>query len=277
MGRVRFLPMPTLRQRVASSRFAQVATFPLRFSMVVRRLATVGRASLRWLVTSREHTNLTYDLTPLNLEHLAWFVALITNSEVSEIRGYIQEVQTDTALIDHVQRVTAASPRRRLADRRVRLASRIGWYALVRATKPMHVVETGTDKGLGSVVLAAALIANGSGRLTTIDINEESGYLVQGRYAAVTDRLIGHSVALIRELTNVDLFLHDSLHTREHELAEYEAATPNLTTNALVVSDNSHVTDALPFWAETTGRKFNFFSEQPKDHWYPGGGIGVAH
>ena len=38
-------------------------------------------ASARWLVTSREHHNYTYDLTALNRDHLAWFVAAVGTAE----------------------------------------------------------------------------------------------------------------------------------------------------------------------------------------------------
>ena len=43
----------------------------------------------------------------------------------------------------------------------------------------------------------------------------------------------------------MDIFLHDSLHTFEHEAAELAAVGPRLTPNALVLSDNAHATDAL--------------------------------
>lgn len=233
--------------------------------------------SARWLVRSREHTNYTYDLTSLNREHLAWWVAAAAGIPVGEARSYMREVEQDNDLTTHVLAATQASDRRRLADRHVRLHKRIGWYALVRALRPAHVIETGTDKGLGSVVLAAALIRNGEGRLTTLDVNSDAGYLISGIYATVTDLRIGDSLtALARSETPVDLFLHDSLHTREHELAEYEAVAPRLAQRAVVVSDNAHATDALPAWAEKTGRQFSYFQERPERHWYPGGGIGLA-
>jgi hypothetical protein len=72
----------------------------------------------------------------------------------------------------------------------------------------------------------------------------------------------------------VDLFLHDSLHARAHELAELAALT--LSDDAVALSDNAHATDALPEWADRTGRRFAFFAERPADHWYPGAGIGAA-
>jgi hypothetical protein len=32
---------------------------------------------------------------------------------------------------------------------------------------------------------------------------------------------------------------------------------------------------SLSTWAESTGRMFDFFREEPMDHWYPGAGIGA--
>ena len=52
----------------------------------------------------------------------------------------------------------------------------------MRATKPKIVVETGTEKGLGSLVLAEALIKNESGRLITIDMEPSSGLLIGPEY-----------------------------------------------------------------------------------------------
>jgi predicted O-methyltransferase YrrM len=271
------LGLVELRRRIAHTRMAPVAAFPVRLASVLRHDAGVVGRSARWLVTSREHTNYTYDLTERNLDHLAWWVAGVVQRPVSEIRKYLTEILEDDELRAHVQEHTARSPRRGLADSRVRLGCRVGWYALLRALEPEHVVETGTDKGLGSVVLAAALLRNGHGRLTTIDVNPSNGYLITGRYTEVIDRLIGDSAAVVREGTSpVDVFLHDSLHTFEHETAEFEGVRPRLTPHAVVLSDNAHESDALSRWAEAQGRTFSFFAEQPAKHWHPGDGIGAA-
>ena len=271
------MDLVALRRRVARTRLAPVAAFPVRLAAVARYDARVVGRSLRWLGGSREHTNFTYDLTPRNLEHLAWWVSTITGAPVQEARGHIAEVLGDEDLRRHVRESTATSSRRGLADRTVRFGRRVGWYALVRGLRPQRVVETGTDKGLGSVVLAAALLRNGAGRLTTIDVNPESGYLIGGPYATVVDRVVGDSVEEIRRLEDgVDVFLHDSLHTFEHETAEFEAVERRLRSGAVVLSDNAHESDALSAWAERTGRRFSFFDERPSGHWYPGDGIGSA-
>lgn len=148
---------------------------------------------------------------------------------------------------------------------------------LTRALQPDHIVETGTDKGLGSCVFAAALLRNGHGRLTTVDVNPDSGYLITGRYAGVVDRVMGDSIDVLRSgETPVDLFLHDSLHTFQHESGELAAVAPRLSPDALVLSDNAHESDALLVWAERSGRRFTFFREEPSGHWWPGDGIGAA-
>jgi predicted O-methyltransferase YrrM len=226
---------------------------------------------------SREHTNFTYDLTARNREHLIWWERAVTGSPAEEVRGYVEELYQDDDLRRHLLRATASSERRGLADLSVRYGRRAGWYAMARVLRPAVVIETGTDKGLGSCVFAAALLRNGTGRLTTIDVNPASGYLIAGGYARVVDRVIGDSRCILRTLdAPVDLFLHDSLHTFDHETAELDAIRPRLTGQSILLSDNAHGSDALLRFAKATGRSFLFFQEVPESHWYPGDGIGAA-
>ncbi|MER5890862.1 class I SAM-dependent methyltransferase [Streptomyces sp. NPDC001941] len=265
-----------LGRRVARTPLARLATLPLRTQQAASHSARQLTLSARWLLTSREHTNFTYDLKPLNTEHLAWFVAQATRRPVQEIRGYCEEVQRDEELRRHLTEAARRSPRRHLTDPELRPGRRIGWYALVRALRPEHVVETGTDKGLGAVLLGAAVLRNGSGRVTTIDTNPDAGTLIGGRYADVVTRRTGDSVRELGGVGPVDFFLHDSLHTADHERAELAAVAPHLTERAVALSDNAHMTRVLPAWAEETGRQFLFFDERPERHWYPGEGIGLA-
>ena len=181
----------------------------------------------------------------------------------------------DAALRRHIEQATARSARRGLADRRVRYARRVGWYAIVRATRPAHVVETGVDKGLGSCVLAAALLRNAAeghpGRVTSLDINPEAGYLARSApWSEVVDLVIGDSIAAIAALDRpVDLFLHDSDHSRAHEKREFDAVEPKLAPGAILLTDNVTTTNVLAEHAERTGRRFLAYRESPADHWYP--------
>ncbi|MEV7230275.1 class I SAM-dependent methyltransferase [Polymorphospora sp. NPDC051019] len=271
-----------LRRRIARTPLAPVAAFPKRLLRVARHDARVLGVSARWLFTSREHHNYTYDLTPLSREHLAWFVSVTCDLPVAQVRTYLAEIETDDALRRHIEQTTATSARRGLADRHVRYARRIGWYAIVRATRPAHIVETGVDKGLGTCVLAAALLRNTAeghpGRVTSLDINPEAGYLAQARpWSDVVDLVIGDSIASIGALDRpVDLFLHDSDHSVAHERREFDAVEPRLAPGARLLTDNVTVTNVLAEHAERTGRRFLAYRENPARHWFPGDGIGIA-
>jgi predicted O-methyltransferase YrrM len=271
-----------LRRAVSRTPFAPIAAFPFRLSKVVRYDLRILRLSGRWLVTSREHHNYTYDLTALNREHLAWFVSDVCATPVRQVRGWMAELESDDELRRHIENTTATSTRRGLADRRARYARRAGWYAMVRAHKPARVVETGTDKGLGTCVIAAALLRNAAegypGRVTSIDLNPEAGYLTKAEpWAGVIDVITGDSVAALAALTDpVDIFLHDSDHSAAHERRELTAIEPNLAKDAIVLTDNVTKTRVLAQHAEATERRFLAFREQPARHWYPGDGIGAA-
>lgn len=272
-----------LRRAIAGTRLAPLATFPRRLGRVARHDARVLRVSARWLVTSREHHNYTYDLTPLSREHLAWYVAAVCDVPVVQVRRWFAEIENDDALRAHIAAATAASDRRGLADRTVRYARRIGWYAIMRARGPAHVVETGVDKGLGTCVIAAALLRNAAqgrpGRVTSLDLNPAAGYLARAEpWSTVVDLVIGDSIASIGKLDRpVDVFLHDSYHAAAHERREFEAVESRLAPGALLLSDNAAATAVLPRYAERTGRRFLAYQETPANHWYPGDGIGAAY
>lgn len=276
------IELTTLRRAVARTPLARVAAFPKRLSRVARHDAHVVGTSMRWLLTSREHHNYTYDLTARNHTHLAWFVSHICDVPVTQVRRWLAEINEDEVLRDHIAATTATAARGGLADRTARYARRIGWYAIVRARKPEHVVETGVDKGLGSCVIAAALLRNASeghpGRVTSIDINPEAGYLVAAQpWSSVVDLVISDSEQAIGELGRpVDIFLHDSDHAPERERAEFEKVEERLAQGALLLTDNVTATDVLARYAEVTGRRFLAWTERPKQHWYPGDGIGAA-
>lgn len=142
--------------------------------------------------------------------------------------------------------------------------------------KPQLVVETGTEKGLGSLVLAEALIQNGSGRLITVDMEPSSGLLIGAKYDGVIQRVIDDSLVAISQIDQIDLFIHDSDHSAEHEAQEFELLQSRLSVNGIVLSDNSHATTELAKWSLRQGRRFMYFAEEPLDHWYPGAGIGVS-
>jgi hypothetical protein len=264
------------RRRIAVSPIARGAALPLRTRMVARYDARLIGQSVDWLVRGRETHNLSYDLDSLNQDQLCWFIVSVTGAQIGQVRAWMRELEEDSHLADHLTRRLSSNPRRRVCAKEPHWARRSGWYAIVRAAQPDHVVETGTHLGLGSCVIAAALLRNGHGRLTTIDIDPEAGYLIGEPWASVIDGRTGDSIDILGTLTDVDMFLHDSLHTYDYETGELTAIEPKLRADAVILSDNAHQSSALSDWAERNGRHYLFFKEKPLDHWWPGDGIGAA-
>ena len=241
-----------------------------------------GKELVRWLIRSKEYTNFTYDLTELNKAYLACFIATITGADQQEALRYIKELETDDELRTHVDTITQASSERHFADRGAQYGKRLGWYAFVRILKPRVIVETGVEKGLGACVLTAALLRNRAegfdGFYYGTDIQPRAGYLLQGQYATVGRILYGDSITSLKQLDEtIDLFINDSDHSPDYEAREYETIEPKLAEDAIIIGDNAHVTRKLFDFALRTNRDFLFFDEQPQQHWYPGGGIGVAY
>jgi Methyltransferase domain len=268
-------------RKLASSPVASLAALPTRVRSVSAYDGHVLYESLRWLVRSREHTNFTYPLTARNLEHLCWFVCQCVDADIDDARGWMREIELDAELRSHVITCAAAAPRAGLVDRTAFFGRRAGWYCIVRALRPSHVVESGVDKGLGTCVLAAALLKNAEegypGLVTGLDINPAAGYMISGRYSEVAELRLGDSLDLIPKLDRpVDIFLHDSNHSPEHEAAEFRSVTAKLSDRGIVMSDNVMQSDELARYAESTGRRAVFFREEPDRHWWPGEGIGVA-
>lgn len=240
----------------------------------------IGRFA-RWLVTSHETTNLTYDLDPVNKHHLVTFVSEVADIGLDEAAALIREAEDDEDLARHIRDGNMGeASRRRVCDAEVRFGRRLGWYALVRARRPRLVVETGVDKGMGACLLCAALRRNAleghPGRYIGTELDPDKGYLLSGPYADVGRIARGDSIESLRRLDGpIDLFINDSDHSEDYEAREYEVIADKLGADALILSDN-WATEKLYEFALQSGRRFLFFREEPLDHWYPGDGIAAA-
>jgi hypothetical protein len=260
----------------------EVFGFLFRSKIAFTYLASPLKEAIGWLFRSREFTNFTYDLSDLNKRYLISTIASIVGKSFEEIANYVAELENDRALHTHIQTITKSSEDRFFADIDVFYGRRLGWYAFARAVKPKIVVETGVDKGLGSCILASALIKNAqegySGRYYGTDINPLAGYLLRGIYSNYGEILYGDSIESLMRLNEpIDLFINDSDHSAAYEEREYQTIMGKLAPGAIVLSDNAHCTDRLLGFALDTGRKFIFFQEKPLKHWYPGAGIGIAY
>ena len=146
------------------------------------------------------------------------------------------------------------------AGLRVGLASYRGWndgdraqaqaiWCLLAHLRPATVVETGVAHGLTSRVILEGLHRNGNGHLWSIDLpavdpalHHEIGTAVPGdlrsRWTYVKGTSRRRMPELVRRLQQVDLFVHDSLHTACNTCFELDTVWPALPPGAVAVVDD---------------------------------------
>jgi len=125
--------------------------------------------------------------------------------------------------------------------------ARVVW-CLTRHLSAKSVVETGVARGITSRVILEALERNGGGRLCSIDLpaldtsfHDEIGAAVPSDLRARWTYLNGTSrrrlPALLNELGEIDLFVHDSSHTTRNLRFELEHTWSALGKGAIVADD----------------------------------------
>jgi predicted O-methyltransferase YrrM len=271
----------TIKSFLTTTKVGRILLAPYRFMTAARYHAPQVVQAFFWSLKSRELGNFTYELTSENLDYLAHTIAAVTGESFTRSRAYIDELENDEALKAHIVERSRIGLAEHCADPRCAFGRRLGWYVLARILKPRIIVETGVDKGLGSVVLCAALLRNRSegfdGTYLGTDIDPNAGFLLSGPYCDVGRILYGDSIESLRSIPSIDLFINDSDHSADYERREYECVAEKLSPKAVVLGDNAHTTHELARFSIEHGRKFLFFKEQPKDHWYPGAGIGISY
>lgn len=252
------------------------------FKIAIGYFANPIKQIFLWLLRSNEITNFTYDLSPINKQYLISYITVITEKHFNEIEKYIQEIENDVELKNHITNCTKQSAERHISDLNPKYGRRIGWYAIIRAKKPKIVIETGVDKGMGSCILTAALIKNTEegypGKYYGTDINPRAGYLLKGKYADFGEILYGDSIESLKKFNGqIDVFINDSDHSSEYEWEEYQIIKNKLSNDAIILGDNSHTNTKLLQFSMDEGRKFLYFQEKPLKHWYHGAGIGASY
>jgi hypothetical protein len=122
-------------------------------------------------------------------------------------------------------------------------------WCLVRHSKPGKVVETGVAHGVTSRFILEALERNGCGDLYSIDLppierilQRQVGAAVGSRYAGRWSYLKGSSrrrlPVLLSRLGQIDLFIHDSLHSERNVRFELDRAWAALKPGGVLVVDD---------------------------------------
>lgn len=182
--------------------------------------------------------------------------ATLTLSELLSVRW-----KTEPASIEQAREAALAADRHRSREQRL-----LGWipepivrrldrgfarsntvhpntgqalYSIVRAVRPMTVLETGTYWGYSTAFLAGGVKDNGTGHVVSVDLDAEAGkHLPDGLRPYVTlHRGKPASEVLPDVLGGVapEIFFQDSVHDYEGVLAELERVAPLLQRDAVVL------------------------------------------
>ena len=214
----------SLKTKFKESRAYRYYLIPSRFKLAVSYYRKPLKEVLQWTFNSRENTNLTYELEATNKAYLSSFVAAVTRVDVATIRGYLDEIDSDQELRDHIIRLTRSSPFRNVADDQARCAGE--WAGQRLAGRPLPC-SCGNLRGAtgGIRVLAAALKGikrkDSRGTYFGTDINPQAGYLFEEPYNRQGQILYGDSIESLKGLDReIDLFINDSDHSADYEARE---------------------------------------------------------
>lgn len=184
------------------------------------------------------------------------FAARLLNTTIENAASTLSELRTNDALYQRKCSYNEAPPKGETTGAmEYDVAETL--YVIVRLLRPSIVVETGVAEGVSSCFILQAEEDNAHGELYSIDLPSpghkfEDGliyYIPQGKQSgwAVPENLkhrwhliLGDAKEklppLLQQLGNIDIFLHDSLHTFEHQKWEYETAWPFIKTGGLLLS-----------------------------------------
>jgi predicted O-methyltransferase YrrM len=215
--------------------------------------------------TSRQILNNNFDLIES--------VKKLTNESNVNIKNYFMSISKNTKLLNHLQKQFVKldeyvngqnfnsnffkdNPAGRLGRESQPYAGYF-LYMLVRALKPDIFVETGVSGGESSTFILQAMEDNKRGNLHSIDFpqaivekglttispeGKSSGWLIPDYLKHRWHLTLGKSEEvlepLLKKLDKIDIFFHDSLHTYEHMLFEYNICWDHIKDNGVLISDD---------------------------------------
>jgi len=213
------------------------------------------------------------------------FVKNLTGASETEIQNYTTEIRSKTEFHKHIEENRSNFSRRPFLSWGPGIGTMLGTvlYALCRKLKPDTIVETGVASGVSSAYILCALEENKHGELYSIDLpwgetvtypkdyfvsegvvrgmlkGEQSGWIIpdylRHRWQLVVGRSFEKLPPLLEKLGAIDIFLHDSEHSYQNMLWEYQTAWAYLEDGGILLSHNVDTNDAFFHFYESVGVK----------------------
>lgn len=178
-------------------------------------------------------------------------LAALAGASINQAEGVLYELECEEPLFKEINGLTGMG------------MHPIVYYALVRLLQPDLIVETGVCDGFSSRFILLALERNGRGMLHSIDLpnqdveldregerqrdvlpnEKQTGWLVPESLKTRWQLHLGDARELLpkvlSDIGTPDMFIHDSLHTYDHMMFEFQTAWPFLKTSGILLSDDS--------------------------------------
>ncbi len=213
------------------------------------------------------------------------FVKNLTDAGATEIQEYAREITSNRESHNRLEENRSNIDGRRFYSWGMGIGTRLGTvlYVLCRKLKPNTVVETGVASGVSSAYILCALEENNHGELRSIDLPWEEGMTYSRRYFSSDDvsrkmagekqsgwiipdylrhrwhLLLGRSSEklppLLEKLGMIGIFLHDSEHSYQNMLWEYETAWAHLKAGGILLSHNIDMNNAFSHFCRSVGGK----------------------
>ena len=213
------------------------------------------------------------------------FIKSLTGASPAEIQTYAAEIMSDREFNNRLGESRSNPRRRRFSSWGKAIGTGLGTvlYIVCRALKPDTVVETGVASGMSSSYILSSLEKNKHGELYSIDLpwegtmtyprrnldtdgllrettrERQSGWLIpdslRHRWHLIMGRSSETLLPLLDKLGGIDIFLHDSEHSYQNMLWEYETAWAHLKTGRILLSHNIDMNNAFSHFCRKVGAK----------------------
>jgi hypothetical protein len=145
-------------------------------------------------------------------------------------------------------------------------------WCLTRHLKPQKIVETGVGHGVTSRFVLEALRRSGSGHLSSIDLppidpvlRAQVGVAVGDANAENWTYIEGSSRRrlpdLLKRLGKIDIFVHDSLHSKRNVIFELDRAWEALRPGGIAVVDDIDANDGFRAFTAKLSRQPSLICE----------------
>lgn len=196
-------------------------------------------------------------IQPVDWPRAVWELSQWLQVDLDSIMGEAELDAIEQEVLRVMRTISKEAPFASFHNGDLRLARLC--YGLARIIRPLVIVETGVCYGVTSAFLLKALRVNGCGVLHSIDLpplgkdaDQFVGLLVPQDLRGNWTLHRGSSKAMLpkilKDVGQVDLFVHDSLHTYRNMLREFETVQPWLSPRAAVVADDIESNEAFRDW-----------------------------